>query len=112
MVDSAPLFSEIAREFNEFVHGAIFAAHNVNFDYGFISMEYQRLVQSFRYPKICTCASMRRYYPGHKSYSLANLCQMYHISLETHHRALCDAKAAGHLLNLVNQKREEIAAWH
>lgn len=110
MVDSAPLFSEIAKDFNAFVHGAIFAAHNVNFDYGFISMEYQRLAQSFRYPKICTCASMRRYYPGHKSYSLANLCQMYDIPLETHHRALCDAKAAGHLLNLVNQKREEIAA--
>jgi DNA polymerase-3 subunit epsilon len=112
MVDSAPLFSEIAKDFNAFVHGAIFAAHNVNFDYGFISMEYQRLEQRFRYPKICTCASMRRYYPGHKSYSLANLCQMYRIPLKTHHRALCDAKAAGHLLNLVNQKREEIAAWH
>nr|MBA2484238.1 VRR-NUC domain-containing protein [Nitrosomonas sp.] len=110
MVGSAPLFSEIAKDFNAFVHGAIFAAHNVNFDYGFIAMEYQRLEQSFRYPKICTCASMRRYYPGHKSYSLANLCQMYQIPLETHHRALCDAKAAGHLLNLVNQKREDIAA--
>lgn len=110
MVKNAPIFSEIANDFNEYVYGAIFAAHNVNFDYGFISMEYQRLEQSFRYPKICTCASMRRYYPGHKSYSLANLCQMYNIPLETHHRALCDAKAAGHLLNLVNQKREKIAA--
>jgi DNA polymerase III subunit epsilon len=110
MVENAPTFSKIANDFNEFVHGAIFSAHNVNFDYGFISMEYQRLEQSFRYPKICTCASMRRYYPGHKSYSLANLCQIYNIPLETHHRALCDAKAAGHLLNLVNQKREETAA--
>ena len=87
--------------------GAIFAAHNVNFDYGFISMEYERLGQYFQFPKICTCASMRRFYPGHKSYGLKNLCAAYDIALTSHHRALCDAKAAAELLLLVNAKRME-----
>jgi DNA polymerase-3 subunit epsilon len=46
------------------------------------------------------------WYPGHKSYGLAKLCELYGIKLETHHRALCDARATGHLLNLMNLKRD------
>jgi len=84
---------------------AIFAAHNVNFDYGFVSAEFGRIGQKFRYPKICTCASMRKHYPGYRSYSLKNLCLEFQINLESHHRALCDAKAAAELLFLVNDKR-------
>jgi DNA polymerase-3 subunit epsilon len=105
MVRNAPVFSEVADAFMEFMGDGIFVAHNVNFDYGFISSEYERLEQRFRFPKLCTCAGMRRKYPGHKSYGLGNLCQLYEIDLESHHRALCDARAAGHLLNLINAKR-------
>ena len=56
---------------------------------------------------MCTVAGMRRCYPGHQSYSLGKLCELYGIELETHHRALCDARATGHLLNLMNVKRED-----
>jgi DNA polymerase-3 subunit epsilon len=48
---------------------------------------------------------MRRRYPGHESYSLGNLTDIYGIDLKDHHRALCDARAAAHLLNLINEKR-------
>ena len=105
MVRDAPVFAEIADSFMTFMGDGIFVAHNVNFDYGFISYEYERLERRFRFPKLCTCAGMRRKYPGHKSYGLGNLCQLYEIDLESHHRALCDARAAGHLLNLINSKR-------
>ena len=44
--------------------------------------------------------------PGHQSYSLGNLCETYDIDLKDHHRALCDARAAAQLLNLINQERE------
>ena len=74
MVRDAPVFAEIADSFMEFMEDGIFVAHNVNFDYGFISHEYERLERRFRFPKLCTCAGMRRRYPGHKSYSLGNLC--------------------------------------
>jgi DNA polymerase-3 subunit epsilon len=50
---------------------------------------------------------MRRRYPRHKSYGLRNLCEIYGIELDNHHRALCDARASAHLLNLINQKRGE-----
>lgn len=113
MVRDAPVFAEVATDFMNFMHDGIFVAHNVNFDYGFIAREYERLERRFRFPKVCTCAGMRRRYPGHKSYSLSNLCELYDINLKDHHRALCDARAAGHLLNLVNRSRvdaEENAA--
>lgn len=109
MVASAPLFHEVAESFTKFMGDAIFAAHNVNFDYGFIAMEFKRLERRFRHPKICTVASMRKLYPGHKSYSLKNLCVDYEIDLTTHHRALCDARAAAELLKLVNYKRLELS---
>ena len=105
MVKNAPKFETIADEFRAFVEGSIFVAHNVNFDYGFIREEYGRLGRPFKYPKMCTVASMRTYYPGLKSYSLANLCKEFSIDLNGHHRALVDAKAATELLFLVNDKR-------
>ncbi len=110
MVKDAPLFHEVAEDFREFMGEAIFVAHNVNFDYGFISSEYRRLDQKFRHPKLCTCASMRKLYPGYGSYSLKNLCHEFEIDLKSHHRALCDAKAAAELLNLVNIKRLKLEA--
>jgi DNA polymerase-3 subunit epsilon len=109
MVADAPCFADVADDFEAFMEGAIFVAHNVEFDYGFIAREYARLGRPFRYPKLCTCASMRRLYPGHRSYSLASLCARYDIPLRQHHRALCDAEAAAELLLLVNEKRQQAA---
>ena len=39
MVRDAPVFAEIADSFMTFMGDGIFVAHNVNFDYGFISYE-------------------------------------------------------------------------
>jgi len=108
MVADAPLFADIADGFAQFIGDAIFVAHNVNFDYGFLSREYARLGRPFRYAKLCTCASMRRLYPGQGSYSLAALCRSYEIALKHHHRAMCDAEAAAELLVLINEKRADI----
>jgi DNA polymerase-3 subunit epsilon len=107
MVEDAPLFADIADEFSDFMGDAIFVAHNVSFDYGFVGREYARLGRRFRHAKLCTCSSMRKLYPGLNSYSLAALCQRFDIELTQHHRALCDAEAAAELLLLVNEKRAE-----
>ena len=109
MVANAPCFADVADDFEAFMDGAIFVAHNVEFDFGFIAREFARLGRAFRYPKLCTCASMRRLYPGHRSYSLAALCAQFDIPLRQHHRALCDAEAAAELLLLVNEKRQAAA---
>jgi len=110
MVSDAPCFADIADGFRAFLGDAIFVAHNVEFDYGFIAREFQRLGQPFRHAKLCTCASMRRLYPGQRSYSLASLSRAFGILLTSHHRALCDAEAAAELLFLVNDRRRELLA--
>ena len=105
MVADAPVFAEIADGFETFMGEAIFVAHNVRFDHGFLAAEYARLERRFRYPQLCTCQSMRTLFKGLPSYSLGNLCRHFDISLPNHHRALCDAEAAAGLLELINDKR-------
>ncbi len=110
MVEQAPYFVDIADDFEAFMQDAIFVAHNVEFDYGFIAGEFSRIGRPFRFPRLCTCAGMRRTHPGHRSYSLAALCRAYDIPLLQHHRAMCDAEAAAELLLLINEKRLELQA--
>lgn len=105
MVADAPKFSDIAEQFEAFTKGAIFVAHNSRFDYGFIQREFQRVNVDFVRPQMCTVQGMRKNFPGLKSYSLKNLTQHFRISLDQHHRALCDAKATVELLHLINGKR-------
>lgn len=98
MVENAPLFEEIEPKLSQFMRGATFVAHNVGFDYWFFEMEYYRLGKSFNHPKLCTVKLMREEFPGLPSYSLKNLSNHFDITLEHHHRALDDAKAASKLL--------------
>ncbi|MFQ3220734.1 MAG: DNA polymerase-3 subunit epsilon [Paraglaciecola sp.] len=109
MVKDAPLFSEVADSLGQFMQNCVFVAHNVNFDYGFFKQEYQRLERSFIMPKLCTVKEMRKHYPGLRSYSLGNLCETFDISLENHHRALCDAEAAAALLKMIHQQKIDIS---
>ena len=108
MVKDAPLFSEVIDSLSLFMQNSVFVAHNVNFDYGFIKQEYQRLDRNFMMPKLCTVREMRKLFPGLKSYSLGNLCETFNISLENHHRALCDAEAAAVLLKMIHQQKIEL----
>ena len=100
MVADAPVFSQIADDIDKFTQDAVFVAHNVNFDYGFIKQEFARLELPFRRPKLCTVREMRKAKPGLSSYSLANLTAHFDITMERHHRALSDARAAAELLNI------------
>ena len=109
MVRDAPVFHEVADSFMAFMADGIFVAHNVNFDYGFLSYEYERLERRFRFPKLCTVAGMRRRYPGHKSYGFGKLCEIYGIELEnTIARYATPGRRPG-CLNLINLKREGCA---
>lgn len=107
MVQNAPVFAQVADIIAAFTEDAVFVAHNVNFDYGFIKQEFARLERDFRHPKMCTVREMRRTHPGLPSYSLANLTKHFEIEMEQHHRALSDAKAAAELLKLVFAKDDE-----
>ena len=105
MVAGAPFFAQIADEFEAFIGDAVFVAHNAKFDYSFLREEFSRLERPFRYPTLCTVVASRRYFPGLKSYGLSKLCDHFEISLTSHHRALCDARATASILLQINEKR-------
>lgn len=105
MVTTAPVFAEVAEEISKFLDGSIFVAHNVNFDYGFMRREFERLNVTLRLPKLCTVRLARKHFPGQPSYSLGKLCGALQIPLAQHHRALHDAEAAAQILLRVQQLR-------
>src|SRR6202171_6181673 len=51
MVRGAPIFAEVADSFMRFMDDGIFVAHNVNFDYSFISHEIRTARSSLPPPK-------------------------------------------------------------
>jgi DNA polymerase-3 subunit epsilon len=107
MVASAPVFAEIADQLEQQLEGAIFVAHNVGFDYGFIKAAYESINRPFKKPKFCTVSNSRKSFPGLKSYSLGALTEHFDIDLVSHHRALSDAKATADLLRLIQETRQK-----
>lgn len=93
MVADAPLFKEIADRVLQITDGAIFIAHNVNFDFNVIRGEFKRLGTSFTRKKLCTVRLSRKLIPNLFSYSLGNLCASIGIPLNNRHRAEGDTDA-------------------
>ncbi|MDH7444839.1 exonuclease domain-containing protein [Aquimarina sp. 2201CG14-23] len=93
MVRNAPRFHEIAERIVQMTTGAIFVAHNVNFDYNVIKGEFKNLGYSFVRKKLCTVRLSRKLIPGMFSYSLGKLCSSLNIPLEHRHRAEGDTDA-------------------
>lgn len=107
MVVDAPKFYEVAKKVVEMTEGAIFVAHNVGFDYGFLQAEFAALGYTFERPKLCTVRASRKIIPGHITYSLGKLCQALGIPLYDRHRAMGDAEATTHLLKLLLDTDQE-----
>jgi DNA polymerase-3 subunit epsilon len=93
MVEEAPKFYEIAKKIIEFTEGRIFIAHNARFDYSFLREEFKSLGYNFRRNIIDTVTLCRKLIPGHKSYSLGNICKDLDIEINGRHRASGDAYA-------------------
>ncbi|MDD3737115.1 MAG: exonuclease domain-containing protein [Bacteroidales bacterium] len=104
MVEDAPKFFEVARKIVEMTEGHIFVAHNARFDYSFIRQEFSMLGYSFKRPMLDTVALSRRLLPGHRSYSLGNLCTDLGIEIRGRHRAAGDALATVKLLEMLLEK--------
>lgn len=108
MVSDAPKFYEIAKIIVEFTEGSIFVAHNVFFDYNFIQAEFRELGYTFKAPKMCTVRLARKIFPGHKSYSLGNICHDLGIAITARHRAMGDAQATTQLFKLMIKKSPDL----
>lgn len=93
MVAHAPRFFEVAKRVVEITQGTVFVAHNVSFDFGMVKSEFDSLGYQFNLPRLCTVKLARALMPGHRSYSLGNLCDDIEIRLNGRHRAGGDALA-------------------
>jgi len=108
MVEEAPKFYEVARRIVELTEGTTFVAHNARFDYSFIRQEFGMLGFNFKRPLLDTVALSRKLLPGHKSYSLGNLCGDLGIEINGRHRASGDALATVKLLELLLERDRQL----
>ncbi len=78
----------------EFLGDAVFVAHNVGFDYTFLTASFKRFgLGSIGNVRLCTIDLSRRTIKSQK-YGLAGLCETLNLNLGTHHRAYSDALAS------------------
>ena len=92
MVESAPVFAQLAPEILARLRGRLFIAHNARFDYGFLKHEFKRAGIDFRATNLCTVKLSRALFPGHRRHNLDTLVARHGIAASERHRALGDAR--------------------
>jgi DNA polymerase-3 subunit epsilon len=108
MVENAPRFYEVAKKIVEFTEGRTFVAHNARFDYSFLREEFKSLGFNFSRHLLDTVALSRKLLPGHRSYSLGNICKDLDITINGRHRAAGDAFATTRLFEILMEKDREL----
>jgi len=109
MVSAAPKFFELAKKVIEMTEGRTIVGHNVTFDYNFLRSEFREFEYEFERKTLCTVRNSRKYIKGQASYSLGKLTQALGIPHTDKHRALGDAKATAHLLDILLNIEPELA---
>jgi len=89
----APDLKTVMMEFKLFLDDAIFVAHDVRFDYNFISQNLQKIgLEPILNRYVCSLALAERTIVSYK-YSLAYLDKTFDLNPKaTHHRAMSDVK--------------------
>jgi DNA polymerase III subunit epsilon len=90
---SSPTFYQIADELHSLLDGALFVAHNVRFDYGFLKQEFKRLNKAFSPKMMCTVRLSKALYPDTRGHKLEDIINRCGITAVNRHRAFDDAKA-------------------
>jgi len=108
MVENAPRFFEVAKAIIEMTEGRTLVAHNAKFDYSFIRQEFKSLGYNFSRSLLDTVTLGRKLIPGHRSYSLGNICKDLGIMINGRHRAAGDALATAKLFEILMEKDREI----
>ena len=100
----APSLDDALDELGRRVTGAIFTAHNAEFDGGFLARAVRRRPADDRVrlalePRLCTLRMSRRLDPERTlSHRLGDVCERYGVALDRPHDALGDATATAAVL--------------
>jgi len=90
----APSRKQALTMLREFMQDSIFVAHNVSFDYSFLSASFNRFgLGDIGNQRFCTINLAKRTFKSEK-YGLAYLNESLGIDTATHHRAYSDALSA------------------
>ncbi|MDX2379408.1 MAG: 3'-5' exonuclease [Acidimicrobiia bacterium] len=99
----APPLDEVLDEFSERLDGALFTAHNAEFDSEFLLRAARRRqgldLDATLAPRLCTLRMSRRLDPEReRSHRLGDVCDRYGVEISRPHDALADATATAEVL--------------
>lgn len=95
MVKDAPKIEQAMKAFLTFSEGALWVAHNAQFDLSFIREHAKRCQLDVKNAVLDTLALSRKLLPHLKKHRLNILAKHFDISLQNHHRAVDDSEATG-----------------
>jgi DNA polymerase-3 subunit epsilon len=104
MLADAPTIEPVLKEFKLFLGDDIFVAHDIKFDYNFISDSFEKYdLGKLQNRKLCTIELAKRILKLEK-YGLRSLKDIFQIDVDNHHRAYYDALATTHVLEKLLEK--------
>lgn len=109
MVKQAPVFSELAPRWLDFVSDSVLVAHNAPFDTSFLNHEISRVYPGHRMinPHLCTVRLCRRVLPELGNHRLDTIASHFSIPIVSRHRAGSDALATAEIFIMLLTRLEE-----
>jgi len=104
MLVRAPKFYELAKRIIEITKDCVLVAHNADFDYRILQMEFGRLGFEFNMPTVDTIDWARKLIPDQPAYGLEKLSRSLGITHANKHRAESDARATLDLFKILLEK--------
>ncbi|HJU68928.1 MAG TPA: 3'-5' exonuclease [Gemmatimonadaceae bacterium] len=114
MVKNAPRFRDICDDVVRAMDGAIFVAHNAQFDWRFVTTEIERATgRQLEGRRLCTVRLARKLLPQLRSRRLDYLAMHYGVHIKARHRAGGDAVATAEILVrlLRDARSRECRCW-
>lgn len=93
MVASAPQPEAVMLDFYKFSYGCNIVAHNIDFDYKFLTVNAKKIGLKFDNKQYDTMIMARKYLPHLKRVNLTSVCEELNVSLLGAHRAVNDCLA-------------------
>ncbi len=109
-LERAPTFFDRYKEIFALLDGALFVAHNANFDYSFMCQEFNRVGLNFEANTLCTVQLSRKVFPQHRTHNLGAIIERYGFSYKRRHRAYDDAAVLHKFLRMLGRKQHCDAA--
>ncbi len=98
MLEDAPTLKVVLEEFKIFLEDHVFVAHDIKFDYKFISDSFEKYdLGKLENRKLCTIDLARRTIAAQR-YGLDFLKELLNIDIENQHRAFSDALSTSYIL--------------